>query len=132
MGPMLGGGHGLLQGNYGFMADNLVEARLVLADGNAITVSENSSYPDLFWGLRGAGHNFGVVSSFKYKIYDKNPKEKWTLNEFYFAEEKLEDVYSRINDITSGGKKLQPVQLGYFSFFLRIPDIDKDHVSQCP
>src|SRR5690349_13601710 len=52
-GPMLGGGHGILQGQYGFLADNLVSARVVLANGTAISVS-GAEHADLFWGLRGA------------------------------------------------------------------------------
>ena len=69
MGPALGGGHGLLQGHYGLVADQIVEARVVLASGQAVTVSAASN-PDLFYAPKGAGHNFGVVTSLKIKIYD--------------------------------------------------------------
>jgi FAD/FMN-containing dehydrogenase len=64
---MLGGGHGLLQGHYGLLSDNLISARMVLANGTAVTVSSESN-PDLFWAIRGAGHNFGIVTEFEYKI----------------------------------------------------------------
>lgn len=60
--PILGGGHGWLQGRYGLASDNLVSANMVLADGTTTTVSsENNS--DLFWAARGAGHNIGIVTS---------------------------------------------------------------------
>jgi FAD/FMN-containing dehydrogenase len=65
-----------LQGQYGLLADQLVEARIVLADGTAFTVSE-SSHKDLLWGIRGAWHSFGVVTEFKYKIYDVMPNSTW-------------------------------------------------------
>lgn len=56
----LGSGHGWLQGQYGLMADQVISARLLLPSGKLVTVSENS-YPNLFWAIRGAGHNFGLV-----------------------------------------------------------------------
>jgi FAD/FMN-containing dehydrogenase len=62
LGVGLGGGHGWLQGFHGLVSDNFVTFHMVLANGRAITVSE-SSYPDLFWAMRGAGHNFGIVTS---------------------------------------------------------------------
>src|ERR1700753_1122435 len=57
--PMLGGGHGWNQGKYGLPADQVVEARIVLSNGTAVTVSDTYN-PDLFWAIRGAGHNFGL------------------------------------------------------------------------
>jgi FAD/FMN-containing dehydrogenase len=66
-GPPLGGGHGLLQGRYGLAADQVVSARVVLGDGEVVEVSEEEN-ADLFWALRGAGHNFGVVSEWKVRV----------------------------------------------------------------
>jgi FAD/FMN-containing dehydrogenase len=125
---MLGGGHGVLQGHYGMLSDNLVEARVVLADGSAVTVSSDSN-PDLFWGLRGAGHNFGIVSEFKYKVYDKDPEETWTFADFYFDEKKLEQVYLALNELTNNGTKFHSQKLFYVSFFMRIPKLDPNNVS---
>ncbi|KZV75404.1 FAD-binding domain-containing protein [Peniophora sp. CONT] len=67
-GLTLGGGYGVLAGEHGMTVDNLVEARVVTADGTVLTASseENS---DIFWGLRGGGSNFGVVSLFVYKVH---------------------------------------------------------------
>ena len=118
--PMLGGGHGLLQGQYGLAADQLVSARLVLANGTVV-VASNTSHPDLFWALRGAGHNFGIVTEMVYKIYDVEPgKEKWTKETFLFDSASLEEVFRVSNHLLD----IQPPGMLHFAFFLRLPDID--------
>ncbi|EHK44434.1 hypothetical protein TRIATDRAFT_36827 [Trichoderma atroviride IMI 206040] len=65
----LGGGWGSLQGLRGLLIDNLLSVQLVTASGDLITVSATQN-PDLFWALRGAGQNFGIVTSATYKVYD--------------------------------------------------------------
>ncbi len=67
-GLTLGGGLGWLAGKYGFACDNLLSADIVTADGQFLKASatENS---DLFWGVRGGGGNFGVVTSFEYQLH---------------------------------------------------------------
>ena len=67
-GYTLGGGLGWLMGKYGLAADNLLAVELVTADGEVLEV-EAASQPDLFWALRGGGGNFGVATSFTYRMH---------------------------------------------------------------
>jgi FAD/FMN-containing dehydrogenase len=67
-GLTLSGGYGPLMGRYGLVTDNLLSAQVVTADGQLVTASASEN-ANLFWGLRGAGGNFGVVVSLEYRLY---------------------------------------------------------------
>ncbi|PVH95066.1 FAD-binding domain-containing protein [Periconia macrospinosa] len=118
-GPLLGGGHSILQASHGFAADNLVSARVVLYNGTVVTASEKKN-PDLFWGLRGAGHNFGIVASLKVKTH---PIQKtWTTASFFFTQEKLEALLELVNRVDEAADRSPNLVL--LGVITRIPPLD--------
>lgn len=125
---MLGGGHGLLQGYYGLVADQLLEARVVLADGSVVTASPTEN-TDLYWALRGAGHNFGIVTSLRIKVYEQF--DKWSEIQMVFSGDQLEEVFELSSKYVDQADRHQ----GLFVWhnYLRMPDLsDKVSLdSQC-
>ncbi|KAF2197576.1 FAD-binding domain-containing protein [Delitschia confertaspora ATCC 74209] len=121
VGPALGGGHGLLEGHYGMMVDNIIDALVVLANGSVVTVS-NEVNNELFWALRGAGHNFGIIPSIRYKVHTPEALD-WNYTIFMFSGNKLEQVYETMNDIVVGRQQNLTKMINY-AVWMRNPELD--------
>ncbi|KAH6692471.1 FAD binding domain-containing protein [Plectosphaerella plurivora] len=121
LGPLLGGGHGWLQGHHGLIADQVVSFNIVLADGTLQTVTADS---DLWWALKGAGHNFGVITSVTSKVYDIVHTD-WAIETIVFNGDRVEEVYDAINKyhLRNGS---QPVDLINWSYWFNNPNVDPE------
>jgi hypothetical protein len=112
-GLTLGGGTGYLTRKFGLTVDNLLEANVVLANGNCVTASAREN-PDLFWGIRGGGGNFGIVTSF---VFQGRPVPQVFAGPMLWEMEDAREVLQWYREISP----LQPEELYGFFAFLKVP-----------
>jgi hypothetical protein len=112
-GLTLGGGLGHLTRKFGLAIDNLLEAEVVLASGERVTASADE-HPDLYWAIRGGGGNFGVVTSFLFRLHEVGTviagPTLWTI-------EQSAEVLSVYRDFLPNA----PRELNGFFAFLSVP-----------
>jgi FAD/FMN-containing dehydrogenase len=113
-GLTLGGGHGYLMRRFGLTCDNLLSVDLVTADGQRLTAGADE-HADLFWGLRGGGGNFGVATSFAYRLHPVGPLLAGLLI-YPFA--RAGEVLRRYRDLTGAA----PEELGAYAILATLPD----------
>ncbi|KAI1373462.1 hypothetical protein F4677DRAFT_428960 [Hypoxylon crocopeplum] len=113
-GAMLGGGHGRLQGKHGLTSDALRSVRMVLWNGTMIEASETVN-SDLFWGMRGAGHNFGVVVESTYETYPQENNGMHYTADMVFTDDSLESVIEVINSLIPNQDPALAMDLIFFA-----------------
>ncbi|KAK5628284.1 hypothetical protein RRF57_003999 [Xylaria bambusicola] len=114
-GAMLGGGIGRLQGKYGLTSDAVLKFRVLLWNGTVVEAS-NSVNSDLFWGIQGAGQNFGIVTETTYRTWPQENSGTHYSADQYFTDDSLEGVLQRLNTIIAN----QDPGLGMTGFSLSI------------
>jgi hypothetical protein len=120
-GAGLGGGHGRLEGIHGMISDNIRQLNVVLANGSTVRVNSTSNV-DLYWAMRGAGHNFGIVTSTEMNIYPRGPAT-WLYKNYLWKGDKLNDVFKAINALHGDGTT--PVNMTYNNgLFMYVPALD--------
>ena len=99
-GLTLGGGMGRLQRKHGLTIDNLLSVDLVTVDGRQLRASEEEN-PDLFWGLRGAGANFGIATAFEFRLHEL----AWpvTFGALVHPIERAAELAARFRDVVESG-----------------------------
>src|SRR5690606_27310395 len=115
-GLTLGGGTGYLTRECGLTIDNLLEADVVLADGRFVTASATEN-PDLFWGLRGGGGNFGVVTS---ALFQAHPVDMVYGGPIFWDQKDARAVMQRYRDALPEA----PEKLGAFFGLKTMPSAD--------
>ncbi|KAJ5059245.1 hypothetical protein J3E74DRAFT_428841 [Bipolaris maydis] len=121
LGPALGGGHGWLQGRHGLITDQFESMNIVLANGDFKSIDSRS---DLWWGMQGAGQNFGIVTSVTTKIYDIE-HSNWAIETIIFSGDKVEEVYGAANKhILRGGN--QSVEIQNWSYWQNDATLDSE------
>jgi FAD/FMN-containing dehydrogenase len=115
-GLTLGGGFGWLSRKFGLAADNLISADVVTADGKLVRASE-VEHTDLFWALRGGGANFGVVSSFEFRLHPVGPMVLAGLIVHPFARAK--ELLAGYRDVTANA----PDELTVWTVLRRAPPL---------
>ncbi|OQN99435.1 hypothetical protein B0A48_14412 [Cryoendolithus antarcticus] len=98
VGGALSGGHGRLQGKHGLGLDALKSMRVVLANGTALDVSAEKNV-DLWWGMRGAGQNYGVVVSATFNTFPETPGAMHYDGELILDGTQLEEVFEILNEM---------------------------------
>ncbi|KAI1432414.1 FAD-binding domain-containing protein [Xylaria sp. CBS 124048] len=111
MGVALGGGHGRLESLYGLVGDGLVHLNAVLADGSTIGIN-STSHSDLFWAMKGAGHNFAIITSYEVKIYPQ-PATTWHYHNYTWTGDKVKRVFTELNKLHTSANGTTPVRMAY-------------------
>lgn len=116
-GLALGGGSGYLSRRFGMTLDNVLSVEIVTADGRHVSANEEEN-ADLFWAVRGGGGNFGIVTSFKFRLHEVGPE---VLSfQAYFPHEQSKEVLKFYREFMSNASE----ELQCYAFFLNVPAVE--------
>ncbi len=113
-GLTLNGGMGWLRRKHGLSSDNLLSVDVVTADGSFVSASETEN-PELFWGIRGGGGNFGVVTCFEYRLHPVGPEVM--VGFVFYPGDRAKEVLRSIDDFMAQA----PDEAAPLAFLGRVP-----------
>jgi FAD/FMN-containing dehydrogenase len=113
-GLTLGGGLGWLRRKHGLSSDNLISVDVVTADGRFLSASESEN-PELFWGIRGGGGNFGVVTCFEYRLHPVGPEVMFDF--VFYPGDRTREVLRFMNEYMAQA----PDEVSPLAFLGRVP-----------
>jgi FAD/FMN-containing dehydrogenase len=116
-GLTLNGGIGHLRRKHGLSSDNLVSVDVVTADGRSLTASEDEN-ADLFWAIRGGGGNFGVVTSFEYRLHPVGPEVMCAF--VFYPGDRAREVLRSLEEHVANA----PDEVSLLSFLGRVPRVE--------
>jgi FAD/FMN-containing dehydrogenase len=109
-GLTLGGGMGRMQRTHGFTIDNLVSVDVVTARGDLLHVSDDEN-ADLFWGMRGAGANFGIATSFEFRLHPIGPMV--TAGAVVYPAERVREVAALAREVARSAPRQMSLTIGF-------------------
>jgi FAD/FMN-containing dehydrogenase len=109
-GLTLGGGMGRMQRTHGFTIDNVLSVDIVTAQGEVLHVSDEEN-ADLFWGMRGAGPNFGIATSFEFRLHPIGPMV--TAGAVVYPAERAREVAALVRDFTPLAPDRMSLTIGF-------------------
>jgi FAD/FMN-containing dehydrogenase len=112
VGATLGGGVGPFQGLHGLLIDSLVSVHMVTGTGEIVEASETVN-SDLFWGVRGAGANFGIITSATYQVHDLTHGGQALVADYIFAASQNATLFDTIASLSQG----LPDEFSFISVF---------------
>ena len=104
-----------MSGSYGLSCDNLISADVVTADGSMLTANADEN-PDLLWGLRGGGGNFGVVTSLEYQLHPVGPTV--LAGYLVYPYDKAKELFALVGEFTAN----MPDEMNIITFLATLPD----------